>query len=170
MHFAVVRRLRLTVAAYLSLLCALLAAGLALTGSASAQGQGTGSGVPIHVLTGHSGAVLSLVVNSDGTKFATGGLDGAVRIWNAATGEVLHTVREASARQGDDAVGALVFSPDGDHLAAGGADRIAQIWDLATGRLLATMAGHTDVIRDIAFSPDALGRFNRRDVAGLGRP
>ena len=59
---------------------------------------------------------------------------------------------------GEGTVSSLAFAPSGGvasgHIASG---HNVRIWDPATGQLLATLEGHTDRVRAVAFSPD--GRF-----------
>jgi WD40 repeat protein len=60
----------------------------------------------------------------------------------------------------DAAVRAVDFSPDGSLLvAASGDDNSYEIalWEVESGQLIHTLAGHTAIIWDVAFSPD--GRF-----------
>ena len=48
----------------------------------------------------------------------------------------------------------LLFSPDGTVLAGFRWARTIQLWDPAAGRLLHTLAGHQDIVWDIAFAAD----------------
>ena len=50
-------------------------------------------------------------------------------------------------------VASLKFSPDGKILAVGGY-RDVRLIESASGKVLATLSGHTDYVRSIAFSPD----------------
>jgi dipeptidyl aminopeptidase/acylaminoacyl peptidase len=61
-------------------------------------------------------------------------------------------------------VGSLAFSPDGKLLAVGGY-RDVQLLDAANGKALATLTGHADVVRALAFTPDGT-----RLVAAGGLP
>ena len=66
-------------------------------------------------LTGHTGAVAAVAVAPDGSWLATGGWDGTVRIWDAATG------RERATLTGHTGwVAAVAVAPDGSWLATGG--------------------------------------------------
>ncbi len=57
------------------------------------------------------------------------GDDGTARIWDAATGETLHTLTTHA-----EAVWGVAFSPDGTRLATASDDGTARIWDVATGQ------------------------------------
>jgi WD40 repeat protein len=72
----------------------------------------------------------ALAFSPDGSRFATGGGDGIVHLFDAA-GEQLLTL------YGHDAVDRLVFSPDGMMLASQGNDGIVRIWALEIDDLLA---------------------------------
>src|SRR5262249_16807927 len=64
----------------------------------------------------------------DGSRFATGSQEGNVRIWNAATGELItDSPRHSAPAQ------AMTFSPDGKVLATAAADNTVQMWDGMTG-------------------------------------
>jgi len=57
----------------------------------------------------------------------------------------------------DEDVRSLAFSPDGTVLAAAGGntdDFAVHVWDAATGQLTGILGGHTDIVWDLAFSPD----------------
>jgi WD40 repeat protein len=88
--------------------------------------------------------------SSDGERLATGGEGLSVKIWDARTGGLLHTL---PGHTGD--VFAVAFSPDGRWLASAGADTTVRIWDATTGKLLHTLRGHTGLVMSLAFSPDS---------------
>jgi hypothetical protein len=50
-------------------------------------------------------------------------------------------------------VGSIAFSPDGKLLAVGGYKDV-QLMDPGTGKVIATLSGHADVVRALAFTPD----------------
>ncbi|MFD3504963.1 NB-ARC domain-containing protein [Streptomyces sp. NPDC058678] len=103
----------------------------------------------IRILTGHTARVNAVVFSPDGTRLATGGDDGMVRVWDLAAGEILHTMAGHTRR-----VNAAVFSYDGARLVTAGDDWRVRIWDPATGRSLHTLTGHTSEVRALALSPD----------------
>ena len=88
---------------------------------------------------GHEGLVTAVTYSRDGTRLATAGVDGTARIWDAASGDPIRTIRVLP-RGGDAPVTALAFSADGDWLVVGAAaDPPATVWEVATGRKLLTL-------------------------------
>ncbi len=60
---------------------------------------------------------------------ATSGSDGLIRLWNARTGKLLRTLRNAATQ------GSLALSGDGKRLAAGNWDETISLWDAGTLKL-----------------------------------
>ncbi|MFV1967350.1 MAG: protein kinase [Pirellulaceae bacterium] len=98
--------------------------------------------------------VLSVDLSPDGRLLATGGgwagtESGTVHLWDAGTGQLLHTLRGHTSQ-----VWSVAFSRDGKTLVSGEwRDRI-KIWDVPTGQLRSTLALETFAAKSIAFSPD----------------
>ena len=63
----------------------------------------------------------------------SGSLDGMIRIWDAATGELRRTLAGHCA-----AVNAAVYSPDGTRVLSASNDSTVRMWDEQSGELLAT--------------------------------
>ena len=87
------------------------------------------------------GGVAVLAVAPDGSWLASGGHDGAVRVWDPVSGQ------ERAAMAGHEAdflggVAALAVAPDGSWLASGGHDGTVRVWDPVSGQDRAAMAGH----------------------------
>ncbi|UGT45068.1 WD40 repeat domain-containing serine/threonine protein kinase [Nocardia yamanashiensis] len=80
-------------------------------------------------LSGHWGKVRAIAFSPSGARVATGGEDGAVRIWDARTGAAIGGVLPGPAN----AVCGLAFAPDETVLAATGWDRLVRLWDTGTG-------------------------------------
>jgi WD40 repeat protein/serine/threonine protein kinase len=97
----------------------------------------------------HDTLVIRVTFSPTDRHLASGDLDGNVNIWDAWTGNEMHTLRAHHKR-----VWALAFSPDGRFLATGGReDHLVKVWDVADGRLVHEFRNHTDGINALAFSP-----------------
>jgi WD40 repeat protein len=72
-----------------------------------------------------------------------------VRLWDAATGAPLQTLKSHS-----NFVYSVAFLPDGKQVVSGSWDRTVRLWDAATGALLQTLKGHLNFVYSVAFSPD----------------
>ena len=98
----------------------------------------------------NSDRVRSVAWSPDGKTIAAGGQDGAtIRLWEAQTGRLLHTIKGHQWW-----VWGLAYSPDGNTLASASADKTIRLWDAATGEPLRTLEGHRDEVRQIAWNPD----------------
>jgi WD40 repeat protein len=69
-----------------------------------------------------------------------------IRLWVAARGELLRTVR--------DGVNCVTWNPDGKILATASADRTIRLWDAASGEPLRTLQGHQGGVTSVSWSPD----------------
>jgi len=105
----------------------------------------------------HNGRVYALAFSPDG-KFLVSGVvdrghaDKPLKLWDAATGELLRTLGEH-----DDFVHFVGFSPDGKTLVSmGNKNRVGtiQLWDVETWMPLRTRGGHSEYITSVTFSPD----------------
>ncbi|MBM79222.1 MAG: hypothetical protein CMJ78_01355, partial [Planctomycetaceae bacterium] len=111
-----------------------------------ARWQFQGSDVALY---GHTGSVLSVSFSPDGTRIASGSRDNTIRLWDALTGEELHTLKGHT-----DEVLSVSFSPDGTRIASGSDDNTIRSWDASTGEELHTLKGHTHDVLSVSFSPD----------------
>jgi WD40 repeat protein/serine/threonine protein kinase len=83
-------------------------------------------------LQGHKGGIFAMAYRPDGQRLASAGLDGALKIWDARTGDPLVAV---PAHDGE-LVWGVAYSPDGTRVASVGWDGTVKIWDERTGELL----------------------------------
>jgi WD40 repeat protein len=101
--------------------------------------------------------VFAVAFSHDGTRLATAGADGYVRLWNAATDRPVGKPLHASARHG---VYGVAFSPTSNLLATAGGDGYVRLWNAATSRLVGKplhASGPTTAqygVRAVAFSHD----------------
>jgi WD40 repeat protein len=107
----------------------------------SIEGEGLGH------IKAHDGEVTALTYLPGGGKLVSAGADGAVAIWNAATGQ-----RIASLTGHPGAILALALSHDGKWLAAGGSGATVLIWNAVTGAVAQTLATRFGEVKSVAFS------------------
>jgi WD40 repeat protein len=95
-------------------------------------------------LHGHAQRVNSVAFSPDGKRLASAADDGAVKVWDATTGQELLTLRGGRC---------VIFSPDGQHLALTD-DRTVKVCDATTGQEVLTLRGHADRVASVAYRPD----------------
>ncbi len=74
---------------------------------------------------------MDVVFSPDGTRIATAGRDGTMRLWDPETGQELLVL--AGHRSG---VSAVAFSPEGNRLAAAGEDGSIRLYTLSIEELI----------------------------------
>ncbi len=101
--------------------------------------------------------VIGVAFSPDGQWLASGGGDGAIKIWNSRTGAVVQSFPAHTAEPTDSVV-CVAFHRDGQFLASAGSDRVVKVWDLKTQKEL--FAAKCVITRKygtayaVAFSPD----------------
>lgn len=75
-----------------------------------------------------------------------------VKIWSAADGRLLGTLRGHSAEITD-----LAVSPDNRLLAAGSCDKVIRVWSLLTLAPVAVLLGHTAMVTSLRVSTPSFG-------------
>ena len=109
----------------------------------------TQCGPEVLSLTGHRKPVMAVAFAPQGHLLASGGGDGAVRLWDVATGKSLQVLRDNTTE-----VTCLAFDPEGHVLAAGNEAHTVRLWDPATGERGRALKGHLDEVLAVCFSPD----------------
>ena len=121
------------------------------------------------ILKPHTTPVITSTIDATGTLLATGGADGAVKVWDIKGGFVTHTFHGHGG-----VVSALSFfqrtsepiskpkakrkSTEADYdalsffLASGGEDGKIRIWNLRTRKSVASLDSHISVIKSLDFS------------------
>jgi WD40 repeat protein len=105
----------------------------------------------------HPGAVQSVAFDPRGRYLASAGRsqDQSVRVWDVASGRLLHTL------QGPRALTCVTFSPDGKRLVAVGYEGMVHLWDPVTGQDVLMLRGLGEQMPEaiandtqVVFSPD----------------
>jgi WD40 repeat protein len=118
------------------------------------------SGKLLRALSGHPagensvefpGGAQSVSFSADGKKILSGGGEGAIKLWDAASGKL---IRSIDSRHG--AVYTVKFSLDGSSIISSGVDGTMRFWNSASGQLMATL--HT--FKNDWAVVDAAGRFD----------
>jgi WD40 repeat protein/serine/threonine protein kinase len=110
-------------------------------------------------LPAHSGGATALALSPGGDRLAsagnktndplTGPLASEVKVYSAATGELLLTFKNHTA-----VITALAFSPDGKRLASASQDGTVKVWNVGNGEVLQDLEGHAGGATAVAFSGD----------------
>jgi WD40 repeat protein len=95
----------------------------------------------VRTLEGHREWVTAVAVLPDGRFAISGSLDGTLRIWDLAIGQVL---RELQAHPGG--VLSVAVTPDGVSAISGGMDGKIRIWDLNRGEEKITIRAHAQPV------------------------
>jgi WD40 repeat protein len=103
------------------------------------------------ILYGHTSPVNSVAFSYDGLRIVSGSDDETVRIWDAVSGTIQHTLKGHTGW-----VSSVAFSFDGLRIVSGSHDDTVRIWDAVSGTIQYTMEGHTDYVTSVTFSSDGL--------------
>lgn len=89
-------------------------------------------------------------ISPDGSKFLTGSSDGNVRLWDAATGALIHTFSGHTKQ-----IRTAEFSPDGSKMLSCSDDLTAILWNVMTGEVIRTFSGFPELMCHACFIPDS---------------
>jgi eukaryotic-like serine/threonine-protein kinase len=99
---------------------------------------------------GQRSGIQTIAYSPDGQRIATGSVDGAVGVWEVASGRQLF-VLQAHHKM----VNSVAYSPDGQRLVSGSEDGQAIVWDAVSGRELARLADHIGEVSSVTFAPNS---------------
>jgi WD40 repeat protein len=109
----------------------------------------------------HSAAILRVDTDAEGRFAVTGGQDKTARVWEIASGRLLHVLRPPIGDGFAGQVSAVALSPDGTSIAAAGSSSFTAVqshsvylFDRATGRLVRRMPGLPNSVASLRFSKD----------------
>jgi WD40 repeat protein len=105
----------------------------------------------IYNIDTQTGGLNSVDFSIDGNYIYTGGNDGSIRVFETATGALVHTVPAAHA----DAVLSINLSANGRYLVSGAKDDKVRVWDLQNNyQLIRSWMVGMDDIKCVKFTPD----------------
>ena len=102
----------------------------------------------------HTAKVSNISMDADERFLFSASNDKTVRMWDLATGQLIHDLRGHAAE-----VRGVVFAPDGRTLVSGVSDGSVSVWDVATGEPRGQLRGDkangdSVKVRALAYLPD----------------
>lgn len=107
------------------------------------------SNKPIARLLGHQKQVNHVCFSPDGLLLASAGFDNLIKLWSAADGAFLWTLKGHVGP-----VYQVAFSADSRLLVSASKDTTIKVWDVRTGKLKEDLPGHQDQVFAVDWSPD----------------
>ncbi len=100
----------------------------------------------------HTGRVVRVDVIPDSNFAISASYDGTLKVWDWATGQIVHTLEGHRRRIND-----VALTLNGRYAISASGDRTIKVWDLMTAQVVRAIEGHTKEVDDIAVTPD--GRY-----------
>ncbi|XP_054554141.1 WD repeat-containing protein 27 [Talpa occidentalis] len=107
---------------------------------------------PVHQICQNRGSAFTSQQAQAYNLFATAAVGDAVRLWDLRT---LRCERRFEAPPSRGRPCGLAFSPCGRYVACGAEDGHAYVYEVGCSTFAHRLAGHTDTVMDVAFSPSA---------------
>ncbi|NER32403.1 MAG: WD40 repeat domain-containing protein [Symploca sp. SIO1C4] len=119
-------------------------------------------------LRGHGWYVYSVAFSRNGKILVSGGVDGAIKIWDWRTEKLLHTLNRPSPSSlpglmasftswFDTSIGTILsvaISPNGQIIASSASNQPIMLWNCGTGNLVRTLTEHSGKVFSVTFSPN----------------
>ncbi len=103
------------------------------------------------VMISHIQPVAAVAFSPSSRRMATASGDRAIRLWDVATGRLLHTLLGHKGH-----ISSMTFSFDGQYLASGDReDGVVHLWNARSGQLRHTLDHNNAQVWSVAFSPDS---------------
>lgn len=109
------------------------------------------AGKNMALVMAHQQTVSKSVLSRDGLTILSASRDSTLRLWDARTGEIIHTLQGHTAGVSD-----CSFNSDERYVLSGSQDHTLRLWDVQSGECLHIYQGHTDEVTSCAFSPNGL--------------
>ena len=130
----------------------------------------SGTGKLLHLLSGHTGEVLSLTFSPDGKTLASGSgllatameanaqlskqpINDGIKLWNVASGKELKTLDERIDGEYNQGIGSLAFNRDGNVLASASGSRV-KLWNVSSGKAFSILEGQSNSFTSAAIHPN----------------
>lgn len=101
----------------------------------------------------HEAPIMAIAINSTGSLVATGGAEGAVKVWDIKKGYCTHNFKGHGG-----VITALVFYGDAGgydwRLISASDDSKVRAWDLVSSKTIKVLDNHTNTVRGLAISQD----------------
>jgi len=109
----------------------------------------------------HTATIWRIDADAAGRFLVTGSEDKTARVWDLASGLLLHTLRAPIGDGNEGKIYAVAMSPDGELVAAAGwtgynweGHNSIYLFERRSGRLIRRLSGLPEVIKNLAFSAD----------------
>lgn len=109
----------------------------------------------------HSAKIMDIAADAEGKLLATASYDKTVKIWEAATGTLVKTLRPPTGSGMEGALIAVALSPDGKTVATGGftghswnRSYSVYVFDRQSGEMLRNIGGLPQPVSRLLYSPD----------------
>ena len=109
---------------------------------------------------GHTAVIRDVLFTPDGRKLISVSDDKTIRVRDVSSGQSVSVIRPSIGTGSVGMIYAAAISPDGDTLAIGGYGRedenhgVVTLISLSRQQIIRRLHGHSDVVHDLAFSPD----------------